>query len=75
MYGYDVRQSLIENLVISHAKPCKDDEYKKDDIKFCCRCNTKRESWIKVDGIEYLVPVMCKCEEREWNRIYNGGKK
>lgn len=65
---FEIREMLSKAL----STPCKNDEYMVDGVKTCCKCNGSKHKWIKVGGIEYLVPVMCRCEEFEWNKIYKG---
>ena len=42
----------------------KDDEYLKDGLPYCKKCNTARGSWVD----DYVFHFMCKCQQEEFAR-------
>lgn len=44
--------------------PPKDNDYRNNGILFCGNCHTPKQERTTVDGVEYVYPVRCECEER-----------
>lgn len=46
--------------------PLADNEYIKDGMKYCSLCNTIKQCTSSFKGKEYIIGVMCKCEEEKY---------
>lgn len=45
-----------------------DDEYEKDDVIYCRKCNTPRTTVVEIFGNKKVVRCICKCQKEERDR-------
>lgn len=62
----EAMQNLMEqNMQNSVDIKLDEDEYKKDNVIYCKKCNTKRTTTINLFGQEKVVRCLCKCQSEE----------
>ena len=48
-----------------------ENDYEKDGLLYCGKCNTRKQSRIQVFGRDEINPCDCKCQQEEYNKILN----
>ena len=70
-------ESMVEviNKLSATNTQMKDDEYLKDGLIYCKKCNTPRQARINLFGQETIVKCMCKCEKDAYIETENKAKQ
>lgn len=63
-----LKNLLDQSLQSSSKIEIQDDEYVKDDVIYCNKCNTPRTTVIELFGNKKVVRCICKCQQEERDR-------
>lgn len=69
--------SIFEKLLVDMIREPekRDGDYTKDGILFCGKCNKPRQMNIKIGEVMRTVPIMCRCEEKEYQHAKEVNEK
>lgn len=67
MTDWEMLQPVIR--AATAAMPVREGDYTVDGVLYCGRCQTPKRAEINIGGVDMMVPVMCSCAEKEWDKL------
>lgn len=62
----EMLKNLMDQNLLNLAKiEVQDDEYEKDDVIYCKKCNTPRTTVVELFGTKKVVRCICKCQKEK----------